>query len=731
MKKLLTLFLLSVLSIAVIGQKEKITVSDLYKDYTFSAKSVYGLNSMNDGEHYTTLENSGSALVKYNYKSGNATDTLMKVDDLDRDEIKSVSNYTFSANESKIIFYINRERIYRRSFYADFYVYNLENKKVTKLTEQGRERLATLSPDGSKVAFLRDNNLFIKDLESGEIKQFTKDGERNKIINGAPDWVYEEEFGYNQAFHWSPEGEKIAYCKFDESRIRKYTLLKYKGLKPEFEQNMLYPEVYDYKYPKAGEDNSIVTVHTYDLETGKTVEMETGDETDIYFPRIYWTKKENTLAIARLNRLQNHLDIIYANASTGESKVVYSEDNKYYIDQPPYENLTFIDEDNFIIMSEKDGFNHIYKYNTETQILTQITKGNFDVISYYGYDHESKMVYYSSTEEGAIFRSVYKVRDDGKKKKKLSRQKGNNYAKFSKGFEYYINYYSSTSTPAYVTLHNEKGKEIRVLEDNKSLNKKIGKYYLQPKKFFSFITSEGVELNGWIIKPANFEDGKKYPLVMTQYSGPNSQQVLDRWGVGWEQVLASEGFVVACVDPRGTGGRGEEFRKVTYKELGKYETIDQTEAAKHLGEIDFIDKNRIGIYGWSYGGFMALNCMTQSADYFNTGIAVAPVTNWRYYDNIYTERFMRKPQNNASGYDENSPINHAEKLKGDVLIVHGLADDNVHPQNTFEMTEALVQADKQFDMAIYTNRNHSIYGGNTRYHLFTKMVNYFIDHLKN
>ncbi len=731
MKKVLILFFLTVFSVAVIGQKEKITVSDLYKNYTFSAKSVYGLNSLNDGEHYTTLENGGSALVKNNYKSGETIDTLMKVDDLGREEIKSVSNYTFSTNESKIIFYINRERIFRRSFYADYYVYNIENKKVVKLTEQGRERLATLSPDGSKVAFLRDNNLFIKDLASGNIKRFTNDGEWNKIINGAPDWVYEEEFGYNQAFHWSPDGKKIAYCKFDESRVKKYTLLKYKGLKPEFEQNELYPEVYDYKYPKAGEDNSIVTVYSYDLETEKTAEMETGGETDIYFPRIYWTKQQNTLAIARLNRLQNHLDIIYANSNTGESEVVYSEDNKYYIDQPPYENLTFIDEDNFIIMSEKDGFNHIYKYNTKTQLLTQITKGNFDVISYYGYDPESRMVYYSSTEEGAIYRSVYKVRDDGRKKKKLSAQKGYNSAKFSKGFEYYINYYSSTNTPTYVTLHNAKGKEIRILEDNASLKEKVEKYYVQPKNFFSFITSEGVELNGWIIKPVNFDQDKEYPLVMTQYSGPNSQQVLDNWGVGWEQVLASQGFVVACVDPRGTGGRGEEFRKVTYKELGKYETIDQTEAAKHLGEIDFVDKNRIGIYGWSYGGFMTLNCMTQSADYFNTGIAVAPVTNWRYYDNIYTERFMRKPQNNASGYDENSPINHAEKLKGDVLIVHGLADDNVHPQNTFEMTEALVQADKQFDMAIYTNRNHSIYGGNTRYHLFTKMVKYFIDHLKN
>lgn len=731
MKKFFFLALLLGLAFQTFTQQKTVTVADLYKDGTFSAKSVYGVNSMNDGLHYTTLEKRGTALVKYSYKTGEAEDTLMKVADLDNEDIKYISNYEFSDNESKIIFYINRARIYRHSFYADFYIYDFEKTALQKLTEKGHERLATLSPDGSKVAFLRDNNLFIKDLESGEINQFTTDGERNKIINGAPDWVYEEEFGYNQAFQWSPDGKKIAYCKFDESRVKKYTLLKYKGLKPEIMANKLYPEVYDYKYPKAGEDNSIVTVHTYDLETQKTAKMETGEETDIYFPRIYWSKKDNTLAIVRLNRLQNHMDILFANGTSGDSEVVYSEDTKYYIDQPPYEDLTFIDKNHFLIMSERDGYNHIYKYNTETKSISQVTNGNFDVTNYYGYDAENDMVFYSSTEEGAIYRTIYKVRGDGKKKKQLSNQKGYNQASFSKGYQYFINYFSSASTPSHVTMNNDKGKVIRVLEDNAKLKEKVKEYAIQTKEFFSFSTSEGVELNGWIIKPANFEAGKEYPVVMTQYSGPNSQQVLDRWSIGWEQVLSGEGFVVACVDPRGTGGRGEEFRKMTYKELGKYETIDQIEAAKYLGSLDFIDENRIGIYGWSYGGFMALNCMTQGADFFNTGIAVAPVTNWRYYDNIYTERFMRKPQDNASGYDDNSPINHVEKLQGDVLIVHGLADDNVHPQNTFEMTEALVQADKQFDMAIYTNRNHSIYGGNTRYHLFTKMVNYFVDHLKN
>jgi dipeptidyl-peptidase-4 len=730
MKKYIILALLLSITITLVGQQKKITIDEIYKSSPFRAKSVWGLTSMKDGVHYSALVNRGAAVVKYSYESGDAVDTLFKVSDFGNEEIKGISNYNFNDDESKVVFYINYERIYRRSFYADYYVYDLNEKQLIKVTENGRERLATLSPDGTKVAFLRDNNLFIRDLKNENIIQITEDGERNKIINGAPDWVYEEEFGYNQAFDWSPDGKYIAYCKFDESAVREFAILKYKGLAPEYKENMLYPEVYDFKYPKAGEDNSIVTVHTYNVASKETMTMEIGEETDVYFPRIFWTKKANMLSIVRLNRLQNHMDILYADAANGKSEVVYSEDNKYYIDQPPYENLTFIDKDNFIIMSEEDGYNHIYLYNTVKKEKTQITKGEYDIVSYYGYNPKNDMVYYSSTEEGAIYRSVYMVKTNGKKKTKLSEQRGSNSAAFSSNYKYFINYFSSSTSPTFVTLHNEKGKQIRVLEDNAELKESVKEYAVQPKEFASFKTSEGVELNYWIIKPVGFEVGKSYPLIMTQYSGPNSQQVVDRWGIDWVQVLASEGFVVACVDPRGTGGRGEEFRKMTYKELGKYETIDQIEAAKYFGGLDFIDADRIGIYGWSYGGFMALNCMTQGADYFNTGIAVAPVTNWRYYDNVYTERFMRKPQDNADGYDNNSPINHAEKLQGNLLIVHGLADDNVHPQNTFEMTEALVQAEKEFDMAIYTNRNHSIYGGNTRYHLFTKMVNYFVQNLK-
>lgn len=709
------------------AQKQNITLSDIFKDRTFGAKSVYGLQSMNDGQHYTTLEK--GALVKYNYKTGKAVDTLVKAEQFDNEKITRLSNYRFSEDETRIIFHINADYIYRRSFIADYFVWDLKEKKLYPVSEQGGERLATLSPDGKKVAFIRDNNLFISDL-NGTITPITTDGKDNHIINGAPDWVYEEEFEYNQAFEWSPDGTKLAWCRFDESHVKEFNLLKYKGLAPELEENALYPEVYSFKYPKAGEDNSVISVFIYDLSSKEKVTVDIGTETDIYIPRIYWSKRANTLSIVRLNRLQNQMEILFADGNTGKSEVIYSETNKYFIDIPQYSDLCFVDADNFIIFSERDGYNHLYLYNVNTKELKQITKGNFDVTSFYGFDAKTKTIYYQSTEEGSIYRSNYSIDLAGKKKIKRSSQLGSNTANYSKGFNYYINYFSNSQTPPYITLHDSKDRVVRVLEDNKDLVEKIKDYNFQQKEFFTFKTSEDVELNAWIVKPVDFSPNNKYPVLITQYSGPNSQSVLDRWRVDWEQVLATEGIITVCVDPRGTGGKGEEFRKVTYLQLGKYETIDQIEAAKYLGTLPYVNPEKIAIWGWSYGGFMALNCITQGADHFAAAIAVAPVTNWRYYDNIYTERFMRTPQENAENYDNNSPINHVDKLKGKVLIISGTFDDNVHHQNTYEFVEALVQADKQFEMMLYTNRNHSIYGGNTRMHLYTKKFNFLIENLK-
>lgn len=709
------------------AQKQNVTITDIYGNNTFAQKSATALKSMNDGEHYTVLTD--GALVKYSYKTGRAVDTLVDPKDFNNDQIRNLSNYRFSTNEQRLLFYINPQFIYRHSFIADYYVWDIATKKLYPVSKEGGERLATFSPDGNKIAFVRDNNLYISHI-GFDIKAITNDGKENQIINGAPDWVYEEEFGYNQAFAWSPDGNKIVWCRFDERNVKEFSLLKYKGLSPEIEQNRLYPDVYSYKYPKAGEDNSVVTVHTYDLNTEESVTMDLGTATDIYIPRVYWSKRENTVAIVRLNRHQNKIEILFADATTGKSEVVYTETNKYYISENAYCDLHFIDPKRFIIFSEKDGYNHLYQYNIDKKEMKQITKGLFDVTDYFGFDQKTETIYYQSTEEGSINRTVYSIELSGKNKIKRSKQIGVNNINISKGFKYYVNFFSNAQTPTVVTLHDKNDKQLRILEDNSELVAKLGKYNIQPKEFFTIKTTEGVELNAWMVKPIDFDSSKKYPVLVTQYSGPNSQSVLNRWTLDWAQVLASEGIITVCVDPRGTGGKGEEFRKITYKNLGKYETIDHIEAAKYLAQQSYIDASKIAIWGWSFGGFMALNCITQGADYYAAAIAVAPVTNWRYYDNIYTERFMQKPQENSDGYDNNSPINHVDKLKGKLLIVSGTLDDNVHPQNTYEFVEAMVQAGKQFDMMLYTNRNHGIGGGNTRHHLYTKKLDFLIKNLK-
>ncbi|MBI9066495.1 MAG: S9 family peptidase [Salinivirgaceae bacterium] len=731
MKRVFFLSLFAVISFCLFAQenvKKDITVADLYKTYTYYAKSVDGLTSMNDGLHYSALVGD-SVIVKYSYKTGKAIENMVDVKDFGIPEIKAISNYEFNADESKIIFYVNRTRIYRRSFTANFYVWDIATKTLFPVSEEGTQRLATLSRDGIKVAFVRNNNLFISELATGKETQLTTDGEWNKIINGAPDWVYEEEFEYNQAFDWSPDGKYLAYCKFDESQVPMFNMTVFKGMYPTYENNALYPENRAFKYPKAGDDNSIVTVHSYNVETGKTVSVNIGEESDQYIPRLKWSPN-GKLVLYRENRLQNKLEFLYANPENGESNVFYSEENERYIDEKYFDNLTFLNEGKqFIYTSERSGYVHLYLHNADGSLLKQITNGDWDVAEYLGYDAKKSLVYYQSAQPTPMQRSIYMVKSDGSGLKKLSTKDGSNDAVFSSGFKYFVNYYSNTSTPTIVTLNEAKGKQIRVLEDNTALNKKLESANFSPKEFFSFTSDEGVQLNGWMVKPVDFNTSKEYPVLMTQYSGPNSQEVKDSYGVGWEQVLAANGYIVACVDGRGTGSRGEDFRKITYLQLGKYETLDQIATAKYLGSLAYIDAGRIGIWGWSYGGFMTLNCMTQGADFFKAGIAVAPVTNWRYYDNIYTERFMRTPQENAAGYDDNSPINHVDKLKGKLLIVHGTADDNVHMQNSLEISEAFVQADKQFEMFYYTNRNHSIYGGNTRYHLFIKMLNFVKDNL--
>ena len=725
--------LLVILSTSVFGQDtlKSITLKEIWTDYKFMAKSVRGVNSLKNGKEYTMIKK--GSIVVYDYKSGDSITTLVNKNDLivkDGENSIRIASYSMNSDENKFLFPTESESIYRHSSKADYYIWDVKTKELTQLSKGGKQSLADFSPQSDKVAFVRDNDIFIVNLITGEEKQITNDGQKNHIINGTCDWVYEEEFGFTKGFNWSPDGKKIAYYRFDESKVKEYTLEYY---------GELYPKWETYKYPKAGEDNSTVEIFVYNLESGVATRMNVGEETDQYIPRIKWTKDPNVLSIQRLNRLQNHLDILLADAIDGNSHIMYSEENDYYIDIT--DNLTFLSNNKeFLITSEKDGYNHIYLYNMDGNLKRQLTSGNWDVTEIYGWDEAVGFVFYQSAESSPLNRDIYKVSIKGNRTM-ISQQEGTNRAYFSDNFNFYVNNYSNIGTPPVYTVNMSTGNVVRVIEDNEALRISLLGYRFTIPEFFTFSTPEiklpdgsQVELNAWKILPYNFDPEKKYPVLVTIYGGPGSQEVTNSWGgfnTMWFEMLAENGIIVMSVDNRGTGARGEVFKKMTYMELGKYETLDYIETAKYLGSLPYINKDRIGIFGWSYGGFMSSNALFQGADYFNTAIAVAPVTNWRYYDNIYTERFMRTPQENPDGYDNNSPINHVEKLKGNYLLVHGDADDNVHPQNSMDLFSALVKADKQFDFMLYPNKNHGIYGGNTRYHLFNKMTNFLYEHLKD
>lgn len=702
-------------SVPLLAQKKEITISDLMDAGTFKAKSVSGINSMNDGVNYTAF--SGGDIVVYSYKTGRAVDTILTANQVEKAGLKSVGSYEFSNDEKQVLLQTNNEPIYRRSFTASYYIYSRITKEIKPLTANGKQSFATFSPDGSKVAFTRGNNLFYIDLSTGKEVQVTRDGELNHIINGSTDWVYEEELGFAKAFSWSPDSKTLAYYRFDESRVKLFNMNKF--------ENQLYPANYSYKYPKAGEQNSIVSIYCYDLASSKSTKMNIGDEDNQYIARIKWTKNPSKLAMIRLNRLQNHLDILVGNATDGASRTIYTEKNPKYITEVTDSYLTFLDNGSqFIINSEKDGYNHLYLFDMNGKEVKQITKGAWDVTNFIGVDQKNGLVYYTAAAKSPIQRELYVASLKSGESKQLSTNIGTNKALFSTGFKYYINFFSSTTTPTLITLHQANGKQIRTIEDNAALVQKVTEYNITPKEFFTFTTPEGVVLNGWMIKPVGFDSSNKYPVLMTQYSGPGSQEVLDNWELGWENVLAQKGYLVFCVDGRGTGSRGEAFKKQTYGQLGKLEVIDQISAAKYIGSLPYADKSRIGIWGWSYGGFMSINSILQGADVFKMAIAVAPVTNWRYYDSIYTERYNGLPKDNPTGYDDNSPINHVGTLKGKLLIVHGTADDNVHIQNSYELVSKLIQGNKQYDMMVYPDKNHSIYGGKTRLQLYTKFVDY-------
>ncbi|MHA7129671.1 S9 family peptidase [Algoriphagus namhaensis] len=697
--------------------KMKVTLEDVFKKNTFYEQSVRGINWMNDGQYYSSQINKMGypQVVKMNVATGEQEAVLLDGKALEL----NFSSYSFNSDESKALVATDVESIYRRSSKGIFYVVDLATGEKQQLMNGEKISYATLSPDNDKVAFVKDNNLYTVDLATNELKQVTTDGAANEIINGAADWVYEEEFSMAQAFKWSPDGKKIAFIQFDESEV------------PEFNMQLwgpLYPTDYKFKYPKAGEKNSEVSIHVYDLASGQSNKMDSGQETDIYLPRIYWTKDPNQLAFIRLNRLQNQLDLFHANASTGESQLIISETSDTYVDLNYNDDLQYLsDGKSFIRTSEQDGYKHIYHHEMDGTLIRQITTGNWEVTSMVGIDEKAKKIYFISTEASPLERNFYEIGLNGKGKKALTPEKGTHRINMSPDHRFFIDYHTTTEQPSRITLNRSNGELVTVLEDNASLRNTVSRFALGKKEFFTFPTVDGTELNGYMIKPVDFDPTKKYPVLMYVYGGPGSQNVLNSWGGTrdmWHQALAAEGIIVACIDNRGTGGRGRDFKHSTYANLGALETIDQIEGGKYLAKMPFVDEERVGIWGWSYGGYMSSLALMKGSDVFKAAIAVAPVTTWRYYDTIYTERYLQTPQLNPSGYDDNSPIMHVNKLKGNFLLIHGTGDDNVHFQNTVDLVDALITADKQFETFYYPNRNHGIYGGNTTWHLYSMMTDF-------
>lgn len=696
----------------------------------FSAKYAGGSNPIEGTDQYASFSQDGKQIVKKSFKTGEQTAVLF---DLEKSKapFEQMSGYTISPDGKKILIYTKSKAVYRRSFKAEYFIYNIGDNTLTKLSEGENQQVATWSPDSKHVAFVKDNNLFVTD---GEIEiQITKDGKFNEIINGIPDWVYEEEFSFNRAFAWNADGSSIGWIRFDESQVKTYSLQMFQGAKPTRNEYATYPGEYSYKYPKAGEDNSKVSLWSYSLKDGKTRALNVPVDADGYYPRILTSPDANGLIVYTMNRHQDNLNIYAVNPFTGISKLLINESVEKFVKEEAMEGI-IIGKTNILMPSDRDGYMHLYLYDMNGKLIRQVEKGNYDVLNVYGMNEKTGDIYFQAAKINPHDRQVYVAHKNGKVER-LTDAEGSNSAVFSGDYRYFVNTWSSYDHPMIFTLRNNKGKVISILEDNKELLEETKQYNWGKRETFSFTTSEGVKLDGWMVKPMDFDANKKYPVILFQYSGPGNQQVVNAWNTGsmgqggaFDHFLAQEGFIVVCVDGRGTGGRGAEFEKCTYLRLGDLESKDQVETALYMGTLPYVDKERIGIWGWSYGGFNTLMSMSEGRPVFAAGVAVAPPTCYRYYDSVYTERYMRTPQENEDGYKVN-PIERASQQHGALLICHGLADDNVHPQNTFEYSEALVQADKDFKELIYTNRNHGISGGNTRNHLMRQITSWFKEHL--
>ncbi|APA92024.1 S9 family peptidase [Myroides odoratimimus] len=720
--KHLNLTLLFCIIATQIGLAQKQIAQEEIWNGTFRTKVMQSVNSMEKSNQYSRIERVAKdhqEINLYNFETLEKAKTIFSTSAFK--DIKSIDTYIFDHKEEQLLIGTNTTPIYRRSALTDFYLFNPTKNSLVKIADHKISE-PTFSNDGSKIAYAYQNNLYIYDIASQKTQQITHDGKKNHIINGISDWVYEEEFGIVRMFDWNKNGDKIAYIKFDETDVPEYSMDVY--------GTGLYPTQDKFKYPKAGEKNSLVSIHIYDVKSNQTSKVDLSEFNDFYIPRIKWTNDNQYLSAQIINRHQNDLKVFFIDGNTLSKKLILNETDKAYVDVA---TLSFLDNNDFVWLSERDGHNHLYYYNKEGKLVNQITKGNWEVTDYYGIDTKSKKLYFQSVEEGSIYRGVYSIDLNGKNKKKLSEKLGTNRAIFSPNFEQFINVYSSsTVAPTYTLQQSKTGKVVKEILNNKELESKLVDYNLPTKEFIQIPTVNGLQLNAWVMKPKDFDPAKKYPVFMYQYSGPGSQQVADKWldsNDYWHAMLTQKGYIVVTVDGRGTGFRGAEFKKMTQNQLGRYEVDDQIIAAKYLGQQSYVDASRIGIWGWSYGGFMSSNAILQGNDVFKLAIAVAPVINWRYYDSIYTERYMTTPQENQAGYDDNSPITHASKLKGRYLLVHGTADDNVHVQNAMTMIEALVQENKDFDWLIYPDKNHGISGGNTRLQLYTKMTNFILNNL--
>lgn len=734
MKKIMVMAACLLMSLVGVAQTaDNITLRDVTSG-TYSPQYIYGVNPMNDGETYTQLSDDRKRIVRRSFKNGKEVGVVFDVDKVRGDiKLSGIDGYIMSPDERRILIQTQTKAIYRRSYTAVYYIYDVQNNKMEPLSEGGPQQVPLFSPDGNVVAFARDNNLFLVKLLFGNAEtQVTKDGKFNEVLNGIPDWVNEEEFSTNRSFDFSADSKMLAWVRYDESQVPIYHMQEFKGSYPTRSEYDAYPGEYAYKYPVAGAKNSDVKVMTFDIKNRVTRTLEVPMDSDGYIPRIKFTSDPEKLAVITLNRHQDRMDVYMANPRSTVCKLALRETNDKYIREAAYTKMKFYDG-HFSLLSERSGYQHLYWYTLNGQLERQVTKGDFEVTDFYGYDAATGRFYYAAAEESPLRRAVYAADKSGKVRK-LSTEVGTNSATFSASMKYFMNVYSSAQQPPVTTLCDNSGKRLTTLVDNADLKAKTAPV-LGTKEFFTFTTSEGVKLNGWMVKPRNFDASKKYPVIMYQYSGPGSQEVTDSWNLGFfgggvfESYMAQQGYIYACVDGRGTGARGADFEKCTYLRLGDLESKDQVEAALYLGSLPYVDKDNIAIWGWSFGGFNTLMAMTEGRPVFKAGVAIAAPSNWKYYDTVYTERYMRTPKENSNGYAIN-PMERADKLSGNLLMMHGTADDNVHFRNVVEMSEALVQADKQFDMQIYTNRNHNIYGGNTRYHLFTRLCNFFNTHLK-